>query len=168
MQHLVIAAALVAVLAGCAESSQSRYNHSEVGKATVVEFGQVVAIRPIDITGKNSGAGAVAGGTAGGLIGTQLGSVNGGIAGVLGGILVGAAAGAVTEQMMSNRQGIEYTIVLSNGKTVVIPQEKRDGDRLFNAGERVMVQASGSYQRVLPTDHLPAEVNRPKGIAVRD
>ena len=168
MRHLGIAAALLIALAACAESSQSRYNHSEVGKATVVEFGQVVGIRPIDITGKNTGAGAVVGGTAGGLTGTQIGSGNGGIAGVVGGIIVGAAAGAIAEQLMSNREGIEYTIVLSNGKTVVVAQEKKDGDRIFNAGERVMVQASGRYQRVLATDHLPNEIDRPKGIAVRD
>ena len=168
MRSFVASALLLGALTGCVSSSQSRYNHNEVGRATVVEFGKVVAARPIEITGKNSGAGAVAGGTAGGLIGTQIGSGNGGLAGVLGGIIVGAAAGGLAEQLASNRQGIEYTIVLSNGKTVVVAQESGEKDRVFAAGERVMVQASGPYQRVLATDHLPEEIERPKGIAVRD
>ena len=164
---LPVFAALI-FLSGCANSGGSRYNHTEVGKATLVEFGQVVAVRPIKITGRNSGAGAVAGGTAGGLIGTQIGQGNGGIAGILGGIIIGTALGAAAERVASNRDGTEYAIVLSNGKTVVIPQEKLDGDAVFKSGDRVMVQVSGTYQRVLTADHLPDEVTRPKGIAVRD
>ena len=31
-------------------------------------------------------------------------------------------------------------------------------------GDRVMVQASGLYQRVLPASNLPTEIDRPKGI----
>lgn len=158
----------VVFLAGCVTNSQSRYNYDEVGRTAIVEFGTVVAVRQIDITGKNTGTGAVVGGTTGGLIGTQIGQGNGGIAGVLGGIIVGAAAGAIAEQAMANRTGLEYTIALQNGKVVTVAQEHQKEDRVFNSGDRVMVQASGSYQRVLPTDHLPTEIDRPKGITVRD
>jgi outer membrane lipoprotein SlyB len=156
------------MLSGCATQSQNRYNFDEVGKTSVVEFGTVAAVRDIEITGRNSGTGAVVGGTAGGLVGTQIGQGNGGIAGVLGGIVVGALAGAVAEQAMSDRHGVEYTIVLANGKTVIVAQERVEGDRVFKSGDRVMVQASGSYQRVLPTDNLPESVKRAKGIALTD
>lgn len=156
------------MLSGCVTSSQSRYNYNEVGRSSVVEFGTVVAVRDIDITGKNTGTGALIGGTTGGLVGTQVGSGNGGIAGVVGGIVLGAVAGAVAEQAMANRTGLEYTIVLQNGKVITIAQEQKEDDRVFKNGDRVMVQASGSYQRVLPTDHIPDEVDRPKGITIRD
>lgn len=165
---IFIALGSMFLLAGCVTSSQNRYNYNEVGRSSIVEFGTVVAVRNIDITGQNTGAGALAGGTAGGLIGTQVGSGNGGIAGVLGGILIGAAAGAVAEQALANRSGLEYTIVLENGKVVTVAQEQTKEDRVFASGDRVMVQASGTYQRVLPTDHIPTEIARPKGITIKD
>lgn len=165
---ILVACLGLSLLTGCVTNSQSRYNYDQVGRSSVVEFGTVIAIRNIDITGQNTGAGALAGGTAGGLIGTQVGSGNGGIAGVLGGILIGAAAGALAEQAMANRTGIEYTIVLQNSKVITVAQEVAKEDRVFAAGDRVMVQASGSYQRVLPTDHIPTEIDRPKGITVKD
>lgn len=155
-------------LAGCVTNGQSRYNYDQVGRASVVEFGTVLASRPIDITGKNTGAGSVIGGTTGGLIGTQIGQGNGGIAGVVGGVIVGAVIGGLAEQAAANRTGIEYTVVLQNGKVLTLAQEQQAGDRVFENGERVMVQANGSYQRVLPTSHIPTEVNRPVGITVKD
>lgn len=156
------------LLGGCVTSGQSRYNYDEVGKTSVVHFGTVLAVRAIDITGRNTGTGALVGGTAGGLVGTQVGQGNGGIAGVLGGVVLGAIAGAVAEQAMANHSGLEYTIVLENGKVITVAQEQEKDDRVFKNGDRVMVQSSGSYQRVLPADNLPTEVDRPKGIKIRD
>ena len=40
--------------------------------------------------------------------------------------------------------------------------------RLLAPGERVMVQNSGGYQRVLPASGLPTAVKRPQGIKVID
>ncbi len=31
-----------------------------------------------------------------------------------------------------------------------------------------MIQTSGSYQRVLPAEHLPTEIKRPQGIKLVD
>lgn len=164
----VLCLGFVLMLGGCVTSGQSRYNYDEVGKASVVHFGTVLAVRTIDITGKNTGTGALVGGTTGGLVGTQIGQGNGGIAGVVGGIVLGAIAGAVAEQALANHSGLEYTIVLENGKVVTVAQEQEKDDRVFKNGDRVMVQSSGSYQRVLPADTLPTEVDRPKGIKIRE
>jgi outer membrane lipoprotein SlyB len=155
-------------LGGCEQPSQNRYAADEVGHSTVVKFGTVVAARSIDITGKNTGAGALVGGAGGGIAGSTLGHGGGNAAAILGGVVVGAVAGAVAEQALADRTGLEYTIVLENGKTITIAQEQNKTDRVFAAGDRVMVQASGSYQRVLPTDNLPAEVSRPQGIKIKD
>ncbi len=156
------------LLSGCVTNSQSRYGHQDVGKASVVEFGVIIASRPVDISGKNTGTGAVVGGTAGGFAMSGVGSGTGNAAAIVGGIIVGAAAGAIAEQALSDRTGLEYTITLNNGKTITLVQEQTKEDRVFAAGERVMVQANGTYQRVLAADHLPTEVSRPKGIAVVD
>ena len=161
-------ALIAALLSGCVASGQNRYNYDEVGRSTVVQFGTVVAVREIDITGKNTGAGAVVGGAAGGIAGYQLGRGSGNAAATLAGVVVGAVAGAVAEQALADRTGLEYTVVLENGKTITIAQEKQKEDRIFAPGERVMVQAGGTYQRVLPADHLPTEIARPKGIKVTD
>jgi outer membrane lipoprotein SlyB len=162
---VLVAAVLVS---GCVDSGQNRYSYNDVGKTSVVQFGTVLAVRPIDITGQNTGAGAIAGGAAGGLAGNQFGHGGGKAGATLAGALVGLAAGAIAEQALSDRKGLEYTIVLENGKTVTIAQEHSEKDRVFAAGERVMVQASGTYQRVLPADNLPTEIARPKGIKVTD
>ncbi|MFP5513018.1 MAG: hypothetical protein ACLGJC_08050 [Alphaproteobacteria bacterium] len=172
MRKLLISAAtsicLAASLTGCATQGQSRYSFQDVGRASAVEFGTVVASRQVDIRGQNTGVGGVVGGTAGGLAMSNVGQGSGNVAAILGGVLVGAAIGAMAEQAASDRVGIEYTITLANGKTITIVQEQAAGDRVFNPSERVMVQANGTYQRVLPADHLPNQIARPQGIKVVD
>ena len=50
-------------LVGCAGNpGQNRYNLAEAGKATEVEYATVMAVKKVDITGENTGAGAFAGG----------------------------------------------------------------------------------------------------------
>lgn len=172
MRKLLISAAagmcLSVGLSGCATQGQSRYSFQDVGRASVVEFGTVVASRQVDIRGQNTGVGGVVGGTAGGLAMSNVGQGSGNVAAILGGVLVGAAIGAMAEQAASDRVGIEYTITLANGKTITIVQEQASGDRVFGPSERVMVQANGTYQRVLPADHLPNQIARPQGIKVVD
>ncbi len=155
-------------LAACQNPNQNRYSYQDVGRASVVEFGTVVAVRQVDITGRNTGLGAGVGGAAGGIAGSTIGRGSGNAAAVLGGVVIGAIAGAVVEQAMADRTGLEYTVTLSNGKTITIVQEQGPSDRVLAPGERVMIQASGTYQRVLPADHLPTEISRPKGIKVTD
>lgn len=158
---LILAGSL---LTGCATQGQSRYSYQDVGRASVVEFGTVLASRAVDIRGQNTGAGGMVGATAGGLAMSNVGRGTGNAAAIIGGALAGALIGAAAEQAAADRVGIEYVITLANGKTITIVQDQPQGDRVFAAGERVMVQASGTYQRVLSADHLPTEVTKPKDI----
>lgn len=160
---MLIASALM--VSGCATQGQSRYNYTEVGQASAVEFGTIVTVRQVDITGQNTGTGAVLAGTAGGII---AGAARGGPVAIVGGVLVGAVAGAIAEQAMANRVGLEYVILLRNGKPITIVQNQESKDRVFQSGERVMVQVSGSYQRVLPADSIPTQMSRPVGITVQE
>ncbi|NIJ43488.1 outer membrane lipoprotein SlyB [Parvibaculum indicum] len=164
-------------VAGCAKRpSQNVYNYDEVGKSSAVSFGTVVSRREIDITGKNTGTGALIGGAAGAGAGSYIGSGAGSYIGsgdgtawaVAGGALAGAVIGAIAEQSAADRKGVEYVVVLESGVTLTIAQDVGEKDVLLNPGDRVIVQNSGGYQRVLPAANLPTQIERPKGIKIID
>jgi outer membrane lipoprotein SlyB len=164
--RLALAALVSLALSGCATQSQDRYSYQDVGHASVVEFGTVLASRQVDIKGQNTGMGAGVGAAAGGIALSGVGQGAGNAGAVLGGIVAGAIIGAVAEQMAADRVGLEYTITLANGKTITIVQDQGKNDRVFAAGDAVMVQASGTYQRVLPADRLPSEIAKPKSVKI--
>lgn len=166
MKRLTIV--LLLMLSACAHAGQNRYNWQDVGQAAVVEFGTVISLRPVEITGQNTGVGAVAGAGGGAIAGSMIGSGNGSLAGMLAGAVVAGVAGHMAEQAIADHQGIEYVITLESGKTVTIVQNYVEGDPSIKAGQRVMIQTSGIYQRVLPADNLPTEIKRPKKIKVKD
>lgn len=156
-------------LAGCVKNpGQNQYNYNEVGQSTVVEFATVVSVKPVDITGRNTGAGAQAGAIAGGVGGYQVGNGNGQLAGAVAGAVVGAVAGHALEQAAANQKGYQYVVVTEHKETKTIVQYQDERDVVFKKGSRVMVQTSGSYQRVIPTDDLPDQIHRPKGIKIVD
>ena len=150
---------LAALLVGCATNGQNNYNWNDVGRTSVVEFGRVIAVRTVDITGQNTGGGATLG-ALGGMAAARTGDGKGQILG----LILGAIAGGAVEQAISNRRGEEYTIALRNGKIVTVVQELHETDPIFAPGTRVIVQTSGQYQRVLSAAALPNAVERAKGI----
>lgn len=151
----------------CNYSTQTRYNYSEVGKIQVVEFGTVVAVRDIDIVGENSGISAALGGVGGAVGGASTGNGVGGVGAGVAGAIGGAVVGYTLEQAIRNRGGVEYTVVLKNGKTLTIAQNVSQKDTILKVGDRVMVQINGQYQRVLPANSLPEEIEKPKGIDLK-
>ena len=155
-------------LAACETPSQNVYDFREAGRSVLVDFGTIVSVRPITIKGPNTGAGATTGAVMGGLAGSHIGSGRGQIAGAAAGILVGAVAGAIAEEQIQKKKGIEYTIVTEKGKVMTIAQYYKQDEPVLPENARVMVQTSGSYQRVLPAEHLPEQIQRPKGIKVVD
>ncbi|HYE01024.1 MAG TPA: hypothetical protein VEH84_16695 [Alphaproteobacteria bacterium] len=163
-----LAALVVAgLLAGCApRNGQSSYSAHDVGVASVVKFGTVLAARQVEINHENTGTGAAAGGLAGAVAGANIGSGNGQLVGLLGGLIVGAVAGAVAEQELNDRVGIEYTITVTDGTTLTIVQEQAQGDVVFQPGASVMVQTRGTYNRVLPSSHLPDTIAKPKDVKI--
>ena len=75
--------------------------------------------------------------------------------------------GAALEQAIRNRGGVEYTVVLRNGKTLTVAQNISEKDVLLKKGDRVIVQINGEYQRVLPANNLPTEIEQPKGVTFK-
>lgn len=169
MKYLLIPAMCAALfLSACETASQDVYDYREAGRSVIVEFGTVVDVRPIKIKGPNSGAGAVTGAVAGGAIGSNVGAGDGQGAAMIVGAVVGLAAGGLAEQALQDKVGRDFTIVLQNGKTITVSQYFKKEEPVIKNGQRVMVQTSGSYQRVLPAEHLPETIKRPKGIKVVD
>lgn len=169
MRTILLALAAGLLLTACAKTpGQNQYNFKEVGQSRIVEFATIVDAQPIDITGPNSGAGALVGAGigAGGM--SYVGQGSGNTAAVIGGALAGAVIGGLAEQAAADQQGIAYTLVTEKGRTKTVPQYLSKGDVIFKPGQRVMLQTAGSYQRVLPAEHLPTEIARPKGISVID
>ena len=167
---LLILAAAMPVLSGCqAKNSQNQYDYSEVGKSSVAEFATVVAVREVAVTAKNTGTGALAGGVAGGVAGNAVGNNGyGQVVGLVGGAVVGAVAGSIAEQAISDYKALEYTVIKEDGTTVTTVQNTKPDEPVFKAGDRVLVQTSGSYQRVLPAAAMPTQMARPKGIKLID
>ena len=155
-------------LTACETPSQNVYDYREAGRSVIVKFGTVVDVRPIKIKGENTGAGAAMGGVAGATAGAQVGNGNGQFAGAAAGAIAGVVIGAIAEQALQDSQGREFTIVTEEGKTLTIAQYFKKDEPIIKNGERVMVQTSGSYQRILPAEHLPEQIKRPKGIKVID
>lgn len=171
-RKLVIAgvcATLLLPVAGCAKNpSQKVYDHSEVGKSVAVSFGTIIALREIDINGRNTGTGAAIGGAAGAGAGSYIGSGSGSVWGAAAGLVVGAAIGAMAEQAAADRKGMEYTVILKSGVVMTVVQEVTAEDVQLAQGDRVIIQNSGGYQRLLPASNLPTKMARPKGITLVD
>lgn len=151
--------------AACHYPTQTRYNYAEVGQVQLVQFGQVVAVRDIDIMGPASKAGAIAGAGAGAEYGLHAGAGSPGV------MIMGAGLGMLgameLERAIRSRGGVEYTVALRNGKVLTVAQNISDKDILLKIGDRVIVQMNGDYQRVLPANDMPTEIEKPKGIELK-
>lgn len=161
----ILALSTALTLGACAHPGQNNYGEFDVGQNIQTEFGTIVHMRKVDITGKNSGTGGAVGVGAGIAAGSAVGGdAKAQLAAMIIGAIVGGVAGNVAEQEMQNHQGIEYVIVLHNKKTVTIVQNINKDDEPLHRGQRVIVQTSGSYNRVLPADDLPTKIKKPQQI----
>ena len=164
---IIIVAILITVSMGCAspQVSDSLYRSSEVGVSKSIVRCRVLEVREVVIRGDNAGEkGEAIGGTFGALIGSSQGdnyesSVGKGVVGSLLGGIIGRAAG----DKLSEQQGLEYSIILTNGNEQTHVQNFLEGDRIVSVGEtcRLQVSADGK-NRVLPAEQLTDTIARPK------
>ncbi len=158
----------MAMVVGCTPANTGkRYDSSQVGRELNVTFATVLAVREVEISEDASTTGALAGGLAGGVAGANVGRGTGKAAGAVGGALIGAAIGSLAEQALKHRHGFEYVLMKQNGKAMTIVQEREPEEEPLAVGSRVMLQEGYDYTRVLPADHLPEEVTRPKAIRLK-
>ena len=168
---LLIAAGSIAACSS-PKVSDSLYRDSEVGSSKSVVRCRVlevreVAIREDDAPEKGEAIGAILGGIAGAILGSQIGGGKGQAlateAGVVAGAVAGGAGGRQAADKMSERKGIEYSIILDNGDEHTLVQDFLEGDRVVQPGEtcRMQIENDGK-NRVLPAEHLPDQINAPK------
>jgi len=174
-----IAAVCVAILAACSSPkvSDSLYRDSEVGTSKKIVRCRVleareVAIRGDDAPEKGEAVGTIVGVLVGAILGSQVGKGAGQDlavqVGATAGAVAGGGAGRQAADKMSERPGIEYSIILDDGQELTLVQDLLESDRVVQPGEtcRLQVEQDGK-NRVLPAEHLPDAINAPKTTTVK-
>lgn len=141
-------AGLVCVfLSSCAQNvSSNTYQASEVGVASKVVSGVIVAKRPVKIDA-NSGAGGIAGMAAGAAAGSTVGgSAAGNVVAAVGGAVVGGVAGNAIDKAVNHHQGFEYIIKLKNAATISVVQAE---DQTLHINQHVLI-IYGAMTRIIP------------------
>jgi len=169
----------VAILAACSSPkvSDSLYRDSEVGTSKKIVRCRVleareVAIRGDDAPEKGEAVGTIVGVLVGAILGSQVGKGAGQDlavqVGATAGAVAGGGAGRQAADKMSERPGIEYSIILDDGQELTLVQDLLESDRVVQPGEtcRLQVEQDGK-NRVLPAEHLPDAINAPKTTTVK-
>ena len=145
----LVTLAALASLAGCVPSSMSAdsYSRSEARQVHRVQGGTVLAVRPVNIEGTQSGLGGIAGSALGYVVGSAIGGGSGQKIAKVGGGIAGAAGGAVAEEALTRQQGLELTVELDNGEVIVVVQA---ADETFDPGDSVrVIRRAGGTARVV-------------------
>ena len=113
-------------LASCSSQSEKDSPLGDPSTLYHVSEGRVLAVREVEIDEESSDLGTLAGGFAGGFsggvaLGGQLGP-----GGALVGGAVGAAVGHLIEEAVTDRDGIEYLVLMEDGRAVTIVQDVED------------------------------------------
>ena len=110
-----------------------------------VDSGSVLAVRDVQISGRNT----IIGVGGGGLMGAAAASGGSGVSGAVvqaASTIGGAIAGEAVEEAATRRNAQEITIKLNNGDTIAVVQEVRNEGR-FSVGQSVQVMhGSGGTQ----------------------
>lgn len=146
---LYLLVATLFILSGCASNlTGDNYSASEAKRVQEVQFGVVIAQRPVIIDGRKNGIlGTAAGGILGGVIASNVGGGSGrdiatGIGAIIGGVI-----GQQVEEKSTRKQGQELTVRLDSGKTISIVQQISKAN-FFAENDRIKVLSQGSTVRV--------------------
>lgn len=162
------------VLSACTQKpGQDVYRAGEVGKSRAVEFGTVLNVRDVMIAADNHGGGALLGAGAGAGGASYIGNRSGSTWAAAGGAIIGGLIGNAIQEEVGKSEGYEYTLEMLNGDVKTIVQEKIEGDKVFKAGDKVMLQycdagnehvkrcADGKdFQRLLPVQKFPSKAKK--------
>lgn len=144
----VVCAVLAALLVvGCRQTS-SRYEGQEVGQPMEAVHATVLASRIVDISAQaDNPTGPLAGGALGGASAGW--AAQSGWAAVIGGVL-GAGVGYVAQEAVGGREGIEYIVQMTDGRTVTLVQNRDGGEVPLANGTHVLVQTGSKFTRIIP------------------
>jgi outer membrane lipoprotein SlyB len=137
--RIVILSLICFLTVGCASSRSGKvYSRDQARQAQSVQLGVVQMVSDVLIEGTKSQAGVLAGGAAGGALGSTVGGGSGQVVATVLGSIAGGIAGAAVEEGVTWKKGLEITVTLDNGQSLVVVQE---ADELFAVGDRVRVLA---------------------------
>ena len=146
---IAVMAVLLTISAGCAtDGGGATFSRDETRAAQSITEGTVVDVRAGKIEGKGSAVGAIAGGVLGAAAGHTIGGGSGKTVATAAGGVGGAALGSAAAKKFTEKDGLQITVKLDNGQTVVIVQ---DADVMFQPNQRVRVLTSNhGASRVQP------------------
>lgn len=147
LRPAVTALAAAVLVAACATPPYGpTYYGYQAYRPQSVEMGVVENVRPVNVQGPTTGAGAATGAVLGGLGGSQIGgSSSANAAGAIAGVILGGIIGNAAEYSANRGAGIEITARLDSGRTIAIVQ---DGAEPFRPGDRVRVLSDGHTTRI--------------------
>ncbi len=149
MSVVALSAISLTVFTGCPSANSGVvFGRSETLRAQHVSYGTVVEVRAGKIEGTKSAVGSIGGAAMGGVLGNLVGGGRGNNIATVGGAIGGALLGAAAEEAITSKNGLQITVQLDNGQTVMVVQE---ADVQFVAGQRVRVlSGGGGRDRVQP------------------
>jgi outer membrane lipoprotein SlyB len=144
LKHAAVALTAAMLLSGCSRNiSSSNYSSGSVGEAMTTYQGSIINVRKVKMQEgdklTDNVAGMVVGGLLGGVAGNMVGKGHGNTAATVGGALLGAGAGAAAQKALSEQDGLEYSVKLTNGNIMTVVQGE---DNPMSVGQRVLVQVS--------------------------
>lgn len=150
-RYLNLALATAGVIAalgvsGCASGLGSAdYSRAEARRVQEVQMGVVEHVREVRVEGTKTGIGAAAGTVAGGIAGGGVGHGRGSDVAAVAGAVIGGIAGAAAEEGFTRQKGIEITVTLDQGRTIVVVQA---AEEQFKVGDRVRVLTGSGGTRI--------------------
>ena len=133
----MLLAVLIFTITGCASSmSGDVYSRDQARKVHTTDSGTVTLVREVRIEGTKSAVGTIAGGILGAALGTTIGGGSGQVVATATGAVIGGLAGSAAEEGITRQNGLETTVELDSGESVVIVQAV---DVLFEVGDRVRI-----------------------------
>lgn len=136
------------LLSACAASkSGSVYDRDTTQQQQAIKTGIVESVRMVKIEGTRTPIGTVAGSVIGGIAGSSVGDGRGSQIFATLGAVIGGLLGSASEEMITQKEGVELTIQINGGELVAIVQEY-DTNNTFKAGDTVRLVESGSATRV--------------------
>ncbi len=147
LMALILVGATVA-LVGCASPGLggANYSRAQTRGEQSVRIGVIESVRDVVIDARDTGTGSLAGAALGGVAGSTLGrGSKASAAGAIAGAVIGGIVGAAIEKSNNDKQGVEITIKLDEGRLIAVTQEK---DEDFRAGDRVRILSGSGVTRV--------------------
>jgi outer membrane lipoprotein SlyB len=146
----LLASAAAFVVAGCATAPPypggPTYYGYQANRPQSVEMAVVESVRPVNVQGPTTGAGAATGAVLGGIGGSQIGgSSSANAAGAIAGFIIGSLIGNAAEANVNRGTGIEITARLDSGRMIAVVQ---DPNEPFRPGDRVRVLSDGHTTRI--------------------